>query len=225
MNMDNAEKPKLLGHELDTKRNLFIRYFHAYNRSYYEILWQLEEVSLLVRTFQHSTYNMWMLNEALYKYAESSISALNWLFKDFNDYPFAHQFLREWRNEYHHQSKVDFGLYDISFQVNGEPHSYSNEYFVIPIAIGYSGRLKNLLKKWFGSDKIATNATVNGLVRHHHQYMMSSFQKYEMEMQKSMPKEYLVLNQQSKKSLGGGTYEHFLSEDEFWSQNKIGTEP
>lgn len=217
--MDNEEKPKYLDHKLETKRRLLFRYFHAYNRAYHEILWELEEISMLVRTLEHSDYNMWMLNEALYKYAESSISALNWLFEDFKDYPFVHQFLREWRNEYHHQAKVDFHLYDVRFHVNGESHIYYSDYFVIPIAI-HSERLKKLLFKWFGSDKIATNASVNGLVKHHHIYMLSSFQKFENEMNKTMPKKYLVHNQQSMRSLGGGTYEQLLTEDEFWIHKK-----
>jgi hypothetical protein len=217
--MSDTEKPKLLDHELESKRKLFFRYFHAYKKAYHETLWQLEEVSLLINNLEHSNHNMWMLNEALYKYAESSISALYWLRGDVKDHPFVHQFLREWRNDYHHQAKVDYQLYDFSFHLDEEKHSYSDDYFVIPM-VSSSGRMKKLLKKWFGSERIATDATVSGLVVHHHGYMLEVFQGYERDMQRDMPEKYLIHNSQQKGSFGGAKYEQFFPESEFWSFNK-----
>lgn len=217
--MDNTVKPKPLDYDLITKRELLFRCFHAYSRAYHDMLWQLDEVSLLIKTARHSEYNTWMLNEALYKYSETSIAALNWLLGGTKNHPFVHQFLRMWRNEYHHQSIVDFQLFDMRIQVNGEPHNCDNEYLVLPIVI-QSERLKKLLKDWFACEGVATNATVNGLVKHHHIFMLSSFKKFENDMQHGMPKEYLTSGGLFKSSYGGGKYEIFINEDEFWSYDK-----
>jgi len=213
--MEDSDKPKLLDHELAQKNELFFRYFHIYNKTYHETSWQLEEVRLLLKVRQHSNHNMWMLNEALYRYTESSISALNWLQPEVKERPFVHKFLREWRNENHHQGKYDFYLCDFIFHIGEDRHELMDDYFIFPMTT-LSKRLKKLIAEQFGTEKIATNATVHGMVATHHAYMASVFHQYEQQLQSEMPKKYLVHNSQSKRSLGGGKYEQYFPEIDFW---------
>ena len=77
--MKKVDQPRLLDHHLATRRRLFLRYLHSYKRSYHDVSWEIDECSLLIRTKDHTKYNDWKLNEALYDYAETSISALFWL--------------------------------------------------------------------------------------------------------------------------------------------------
>ncbi len=213
--MNSSDKPKFLDPELSSRRELFFRYFHSYNKTYHETLWQLEEVRLLVRVLHHSKHNMWVLNESLYRYAESSISALNWLDSGAKDYPFVHRFLREWRNEYHHNGKSDFYFCDFVFHVGEEAYELTDDYFVYPM-IASSERITKLLREHFGTERVATDATVYGLVAHHHAYIKSLFRQYERQLQSEMPRTFLVHNDQSKRALVGSRFKQFLSESEFW---------
>jgi len=214
------ESPKYLDCKLETDRKLFFRYFHSYKRAYHDLFWVLDECAMLIRNHEYTSYNDWQLNETLFNYAETLISTLNWLFREKKkDYPFVHQFLREWRNEYHHQSKNDFIIYDFKIQIDDTPYTFSNDFFVLPV-ISLTGRLKQLMEKWFDSENIATNATVNGLVKHHHYFMLKSLTDYENGLREKMPQKFLVSSLIYKRFMGGGKFSKFFSEDEFWMQAK-----
>ena len=217
--MDNEEKPKNLDPKFAEERKLFFRYYHSYMECYYETEWQLEESRLLIKTGNHTQYNVWRLNQSLYSYAESSISALFWICGEGIEHPFVHQFLRRWRNKYHHHSKVDLGVYDFSFTVDDETNTLENDYYIIP-NITSNKLLRGWLEEWFPGENIATDATVSGLVNHHHNYMMNTFREKESQMAEAMPAKYLVQMAIEKRLLGGGRYTRFIPEDEFWAHAK-----
>jgi|TARA_B110000037_G_scaffold87871_1_gene104159 hypothetical protein len=220
MEMQGLESPKYLNHKLRTEISLFLRYFHSYKRAYHDLQWEIDEASLLLKIGLNGTYNIWKFNETLYKYAESSISCLYWLYGDEKmEYPFVHQFLREWRNEYHHNAKNDFVVYDFSFNVEDKRYSFKDNFYVFPITL-FSDRLKKLMNKWFKSEKIVTNASVNGLVEYHHAFMLDSMSKFQEEMNKKMPEKYLINTQSLSRLLGGGSYTRLITENDFWEQKK-----
>jgi hypothetical protein len=215
--MDKSEKPKYLPDELEKKRRDFYRYYHSYIRAYHEIKWELEEIRLLLLTHEHSDYNTWKLNEVLYRYAESSINTLFWIFgNDNTNFPFVHWFLRQWRNENHHKTKIDFQLYDIGFHINGEQLTYTDDYYIVSVLS--TERIKNKVEEYFGTAHLATNATVAGLIKNHHTYMLDVFSGVESNMKKDMPNQFLVSTNINKRLLTGGTYKTFISDDEFWKK-------
>lgn len=212
------EKVGHLDHKLDSKRKLFFRYFLSYSRSHHIMCWEIKEADLLLKAHELSSYIVWKLNEELYRYSESSISALNWLYPERKDHPFVHQYLRAWRNEWQHESKQDFRLCDIDFEINGERQNYQNNFYAKAI---FSERIKNVLRKQFGTEFVATNATIGGLILYHHIYMMSAFSGFEENMNKEMPSKYLISSNIHKTSISvGGKYEKLYSEDEFWNPEK-----
>ena len=212
----NKNNPKLLPAELENKRRDFYRYYHSYIRSYHEISWELEEIRLLLLTHEHSDYNTRKLNEVLYRYAESSINTLFWIFGDKKDFPFVHWFLREWRNEYHHKTKIDFQLYDVGFHVDGEQLTYTDDYYIVQMLS--TERIKKKVEEYFGTAHLATNATVAGLIKNHHTYMLDVFSGAQGDMKKDMPNQFLVSANINKRLLTGGTYKTFISDEEFWKE-------
>ncbi|OVE78388.1 hypothetical protein BVX99_00070, partial [bacterium F16] len=199
--------------------DFFFSYFHSYKKCYFDILWHLEESDLLLRTGNHTKYNAWQLNCSLYQYAESSISSLFWIYGEGKEHPFAHQFLRRWRNKYHHHAKVDLGVYDFSYTVDGQTTSVENDYFILPNIIS-NDQLSDWVARWFPDEKIVTDATVCGLVRYHHVYMSQVFREKELEMQELFPEKFLVNSTIEKRLLCGGNYTRFVSEDAFWKHSK-----
>lgn len=207
-------------YEIAKKYTSFRRYLLAYKRAYHNLLWELEENEILLRFRDATEYNEWQLNEALYRYAESSISALCWLFpekKNLDDFPFVHQFLREWRNINHHEERYDFSPYDVSAHVNGQKHEFSLGYYIFPF-IELNKRLNKLIKKQFTSLRVATDATVSGLVLHHHTYMKQVFVEYEGNLKKDNPTVKIFLKNRSVyNSISGGSYNILVGEDDFWN--------
>lgn len=116
-NYMDETKPRMLDPKMQRKLDLLLRYSLSYKRTYHALLWEMEENKILLRLGQCAKYNAWQLNEALYRYAESSISALYWLFPDkkWEDYPFVHKLLRKWRNINHHDERFDFSICEVSF--------------------------------------------------------------------------------------------------------------
>ena len=179
-----------------------------------EFLWVI--TLLLLLTHEHSDYNTRKLNEVLYRYAESSINTLFWIFGDKKKFPFVHWFLREWRNEYHHKTKIDFQLYDFGFHVDGKRLTYTDDYYIVSVLS--TERIKNKVEEYFGTAHLATNATVAGLIKNHHAYMLDVFNGVESDMKKDMPNQFLVSANINKRLLTGGTYKTFISDDEFWKK-------
>ncbi len=216
--MPNTETPKFLNPELDNERRLLFRYFHSYIESHNCINWQLQECKLLLRNNCHDDYNTWKLNDSLYKYSEASIGALFWMCGKDKKHPFVHQFLRLWRNKYHHQSKVDLQLYDFVFTIEEKTTELKNDYFIIP-NVNFNESLKRLVKNYFKGEKIVTNATIDGLIKNHHTYMLSVFGNKEVELANKMPSRFLIQGSTKKRLLMGEAYTRFLSDDDFWGHN------
>jgi len=171
----------------------------------------------LLRNNFHDDYNTWKLNDSFYKYSEASIGALFWIFGKNKKYPFAHQFLRLWRNEYHHQSKVDLQLYDFVFTIDKNSTKLKNDYFIIP-NVNFNESLKRLVERYFKGDKIVTDATLAGLIKNHHIYMLGVFDNKEAELVKKMPSRFLIQGNTKKRLFTGETYTRFVSDDDFWRQ-------
>jgi hypothetical protein len=209
--MDN---PKSLSGELENRLKDFHRYYISYCRAYNETQWELEEIGLLIKTFEHSSYNIIKLNESLYRYAETSINTLFWLKE--KEYPFVHSFLREWRNESHHKAKIDFKLYELDFHVNGETFNFVYDYYVYPTLI-HTERMNKKIKEYFGDEHIVTDATVAGLLKNHHDYMLGVFSTEEKNMSSEMPEKYSI-NANINKRLYSGSGNKYISNDEFWNK-------
>ena len=79
-------------------------------------------------------------------------------------------------------------------------------------------RIKNKVEEYFGTAYLATNATVAGLIKNHHAYMLDVFNGVESDMKKDMPNQFLVSANINKRLLTGGTYKTFISDDEFWKK-------
>ncbi|MFA5986670.1 MAG: hypothetical protein WC819_04980 [Parcubacteria group bacterium] len=217
--MDKAieKKPTALDVKLKKKLDLLRRYWFAYKRAHHALLGEIEENQILLQFHECRKFNTWQLNEALYRYAESSISALFWLFPDmkYKDYPFVHKFLRKWRNGNQHDERTDFFLNDGGFQYNNKRHDLPLGYNVLPV-FNLNKELKKVVKSQFGSDKIATDATVVELVKNHHIFMVKKFNEYEANLNKELPKKYLQSIVQEHMTMYGGVHDEFVSEDDFW---------
>ena len=215
--MPNTEAPKFLDPKLDDERRLLFRYLHSYLESHNDICWQIQECNLLLKNHCHDDYNTWKLNDSLYKYAEASIGALFWICGDEKKHPFAHHFLRLWRNKYHHDSKVDLQLYDFVFTVEGKSSELKNDYFISP-NVNFNESLKNLVKDLFKGENVVTDATIAGLIKNHHVYMLGVFGNKEVELANKMPGQFLIHGHIKKRLRMGETYTRFVSDDDFWSQ-------
>jgi hypothetical protein len=216
-NMSSTET-KRLSHDIESNRKLFYRYYHAYSRAYHDIQWELEEIRLLLLNHEHSDPNTWKLNESLYRYAESSINTLWWFNKKLKkriEFPFVHKFLREWRNENHHAKKTDFKLSDLSTALNGDRVPRRANYYVINVFS--CDKLKAVLKEHFGGDVPVTDATVAGLVKNHHDFMVEEFTKFQTDMERDMPENYMIgSNVINMVQLHLGNFDQLISEEDFW---------
>lgn len=210
----------MLASELENRLKKYHRYYISYCRAYNEIQWELEEIRLLLLTAEHSNYNKLKLNESLYRYAETSINTLFWIFgkvgKDGPTFPFVHCFLREWRNECHHVGMIDFELYDIAFDVNGKKHNYKMNYYVYPML----NKIENINKKivnYFGDKHIGTDATVAGLLKYHHDYMLKVFSDKRNETNSEMPNR-MNIGQDELGAFFGPSHKKYIPNDEFWTK-------
>lgn len=215
MNDAVEKKPTVLDVNLKKRLDLLRRYWLAYKRAHHALLWEIEENQILLQFHECRRFNTWQLNEALYRYAESSISALYWLFSDNKDFPFVHKFLREWRNGNQHDERIDFNLNERSFQFNKKKYDLPLGYNVLPV-FELNGRLKKVVKARFNSDRIATDATLLGLVKNHHIFMVKKFNEYEKNLNKELPKKYLQSIYQDHAQIHGGIFDDFVSENDFW---------
>lgn len=215
--MKNEGAP--LDPETEKKLNLLQRYWLTYKRAYHTLLGELEENEILLKFGKCTEYNTWQLNEALYRYAESSISALYNLYPEKKEFPFVHQFLREWRNENHHKERFDFYISKIGFYINGKRYELPLGYNILHV-ITFNKRLKKLTEKQFSSQNIdrdiATNATIGGLISHHHIYMQGMFSNYDTDLKKELPEEIQIRYPIYYEQMRGGSYSRFLSERDFW---------
>jgi|GEM_PF-4447766 len=215
--MSKNKPTTFLEHGVHNKRDLLQRYWLTYKRAHHALLWEVEESKILLRYNMCSKYNTWQLNEALYRYAETSINALFWLFPDkkWKEYPFVHKLLREWRNINHHDGRSDFVLYYVGFLVEGKQYRLPLEYNILPIIV-LNGKLKKIVEEQFPEEQIATDATVADFIDHHHAYMQQMFIDYELILKKELPEKFLEISSQSQCSLGGGTYTRFVPKESFW---------
>ena len=217
--MDEKEekKPTMLDADLKKKLDLLRRYWLAYKRAHHNLLWEIEENQTLLKFHECTKFNTWQLNEALYRYAESSISALYWLFPDmkYSEYPFVHKFLREWRNSNQHDERTDFYLNEASFLFDEKKHNLSLGYNMLPV-FELNGRLKKTVKSQFNSDRVATDATLLGLIKYHHIFMVQKFNEYETKLNKELPKKYLQSIIENHRLMAGGVFDKFVAEDSFW---------
>ncbi len=208
-------KPNLLHHETAKKLDLLQRYWVTYKRSYHSLLWALEENELLLRFNKCTHYNTQQLNEALYGYTQSSISALCWLKKENKDFPFpfVHKFLREWRNTNHHDERTDFSVNEARFNVKENLHELPLGYNVLPLIV-INKKLKKLTKEEFSLETIATDATLRDLVLNHDTYMRSIFSEYDSNLK--LPSRFLQPSSNPHAIFGGGRYDQFISKENFW---------
>lgn len=205
-------KPVMLDPKKKEKLDSLRRYWLTYKSAYHTLLWKIEENEMLLRFQGCAIYNTWELNEALYRYAESSISALYWIFPDKKDHPFVHKFLREWRNMNHHDERSDFLINQGKFLINGEPYELPLAYNIM-----YHIGLQKIVDAEFSLEKIATDATVSGLVACHHTYMERMFIDYELNLE--LPREFLEISRIYAGFFGGGKYDRFIPKDIFWEGN------
>ena len=215
----SSTETKRLSCDIESNRKFFYRYYHAYSRAYHDIQWELEEIRLLLLNYEHGDTSTWRLNECLYRYAESSINTLWWLEKQSkakSEFPFVHKFLREWRNEYHHAKKTDFKLSDLSFGLDGDVVQREANYYVI--ILFSCDKLKAVLKNHFGRDRPVTDATLAGLVKNHHDFMVKEFTKFKTDMENEMPEKYRIgSNIINTTRLYEGQIDQLILEEEFWS--------
>jgi hypothetical protein len=232
----HEENPSFCPRSEFEKLSFLARYWLVYARAYYALLWAIEENDILLRDGDLENYNVWQLNNTLYQYAEASISAVEFLFpaknkkekKDrYEQFPFVHKFLREWRNCNHHVMLNDFTTYEMEFRVTNEleKRGFPSNYYVLPFFL-LNRRLREVVQEHFKLDvksakTIATDATVSGLVAQHHAYMEHIFKNYKRD---DLPKRgnasERVLLRVRRNIFGGGSYERFVPQDEFWSEKR-----
>lgn len=213
--MQDSNTPRLLDYKLESERQLFISYYHSYLKCYHEISWLLNEAKFLIKNNLFSSYNIRAINDSLFNYAESSIGFLFWKDGEKAEYHFSHQLLRAWRNNYHHEERLDFILYDFTCSVDGVNYEFKSDFFIIPNSLNCK-RLNSIIEKKFTKGGIATDANLLGLVEHHHKFMTSQFVLKEGEMKSRFPTSYLIQSEVRKRLLGGGKYSTLLSADDFF---------
>jgi hypothetical protein len=91
------------GREIELLRKLELDYL----RAHHELMWEILSKQTLLHWRLFTKYDAWRLNGEIASYVENSIRSLNILEKiglyDAQQSNLAHQFLREWRNLYHHE--------------------------------------------------------------------------------------------------------------------------
>lgn len=213
------KKPAILSAETRKKIDLLRRYWLVYNHAHNNLAWQIKENEMLLKFYNCTEYNSWQLNEALYRYAESSISALFWLYPGQKNVPFVHKFLREWRNINQHTERLDISLSTGIFNVEKKYYELPVEYNIFPVILS-NRRLRKVVEDQFSSEKIATDATVSGLVFKHDLYMRRVFACYEAELNEILPPKYLQSSILTHTTFDGGEYTRFIANHDFWSGKK-----
>jgi hypothetical protein len=186
--------------EIELLRKLELDYL----RAHHELTWTLLSKQTLLQWRLFTKYDAWPLNGALVSYVDISIRSLNMLEKirlyDPQHTNLAHQFLREWRNLYHHELAILFEPFEGEIRLrSGDtakkislPASFYT-YFVISQMQAVKTP-KRGLKMFLDNFSIAAGAnsdvqlsTLNGAITANHDLLLSAIKKAHRLKLESLP--------------------------------------
>lgn len=132
------------GREIELLRKLELDYL----RAHHELMWEILSEQTLLHWRPFTKYDAWPLNGEIASYVEISIRSLNILEKiglyDAQQSNLAHQFLREWRNLYHHEVVILFEAFDGEIRLGADESSEMREISAAFYAFSVIGEMRGV---------------------------------------------------------------------------------
>lgn len=172
--------------EIELLRKLDLDYL----RAHHELMWEMISKQTLVAWKLFTKYEAWALNGALASYVEASIRTLNILEKiglyDAQQGNLAHQFLREWRNLYHHEDVILFEACEGTIRAGASDFAEKTHFPASFYTLWVIGQMQEVkipkkgLKSFLdnfsvaaGGDQAVQLSTLSGAINANHNFLLA----------------------------------------------------
>jgi hypothetical protein len=219
--------------EIELLRKLDLDYL----RAHHELMWEILSKQTLLHWRLFTKYDAWPLNGVIASYVEISIRSLNILEKiglyDAQQSNLAHQFLREWRNLYHHEVAILFepseGTIRLGDGDTAKEISFPASFYTLSVISQMqqvktpTKRLKSFLDNFSiasGANRAVQLSTLSGAIASNHDFLLAAIKEAHRLKRESLPPAGVqlpgFLPDRIVQFRGGGWSDIVLG-DEIWS--------